>query len=170
MQSTPLFKNTTIPGSVASSKVPVKFQRFHPDVKLPQTWSEHAIGMDLHAHLLTPDGRPNTAIIPPRSTRMIGCGFAAEPQEGYYLTIHSRSGIAKKNSVFVPNGPGIIDPDYRGEIGALLYNGGYESYYVKHGERIAQLVLNHVIEMQVVESALLSSSSRAGSGFGSTGT
>lgn len=146
----------------------VKFKRLHPEAQIPRAWTAGSIGLDLHAYLLTEEGRPNTALIPPSSTRNIPTGLLIEPPEGYFLMVCSRSGNAKE-SLFVTNSPGIIDPDYRGEIRVLLYNGSHMSMYVKHQDRIAQLIAvpAHHLESEAVE--VLSETERGRLGLGSTG-
>lgn len=139
--------------------IEVKVKRLHRDALLPKTWSEHAVGLDLHAFLLTADGRPNTLIIGPNNTRRVPTALSAEPPPGYYLTVWSRSGIARQ-SLFVANSPGLIDPDYRGEIEVLLYNGGHTSHYVKHEDRIAQLVAIPYTAVSIREAESLSESLR----------
>lgn len=141
--------------------IEIRTRLLHSTAKLPHTWSEHAVGLDLHAFLLTVEGRPNTAIIGPRDTKAIPTGIAVEAPSGYCITVWSRSGLAKR-SVFVANSPGLIDPDYRGEIVVLLYNGGYESAFIKHEDRIAQLVAIPYTAAHCVEAASLSDRSRSG--------
>lgn len=146
----------------------VKFKRLDPDAQLPQTWTEGSVGMDLHAFALTEERRPNTILLPPRTTRNIGTGLLIEPPPGYFLMVCSRSGVAK-DSIFVANQPGIIDPDYRGEVRILLYNGSHESRYIKHGDRIAQLVAVPATLLEAIEVSELSQTDRGELGFGSTG-
>ena len=81
----------------------------------------------------------------------------------------SRSGLAVKRSVFVLNSPGIIDADYRGELGVVLHNAGTEQPYFKKGDRIAQLVLVPVAKIQFDPVAELPTTERGEGGFGSTG-
>lgn len=124
-------------------------KKLHPEAIIPTKLTSRSAGLDLYAHLLTEQGRPNTAIVPPRTTRPIPTGIGAlvpsaniheTPQLSYYAQVVSRPGMAGK-SLFVANSPGLIDPDYTGEIVVLLYNGSNEAHYVKHGDRIAQLIL-----------------------------
>lgn len=147
----------------------LKFQKLHPDVKLPARQTEGSVGYDVHAFLLTESGRPNTLVLPPRTTRNVPTGLLIEPPESRPVFVCSRSGLAAK-SIWVANAPGIIDPDYRGELQILLYNGGFESYYVKHEDRIAQLFLPTVFPVAIVEvSEILPATQRGAQGFGSTG-
>lgn len=144
-------------------------KRLHPEAKLPTRATPQSIGLDLYALLLTETGRPNTALVPPRTSKIIRTGWAVKPEAGYAVFVCSRSGLAYKECLFVTNSPGVIDPDYRGEIMVLLYNGGHESYYVKHEDRIAQLVLLPCKAHDVALAEELNPTQRGDAGFGSTG-
>lgn len=154
----------------AASLPAVAIKRMYADVKLPTRATSNSIGLDLYAFLVSEAGRPNTALIPPRATRPIPTGIIAAPPQGYALFVCSRSGLARSNSVFVTNSPGVIDPDYRGEILVLLYNGGHESYYVRHEDRIGQLVClpSPLVGIEELPSLDLKTK-RGNAGFGSTG-
>lgn len=147
----------------------LKFKKLYPDARLPRNWTGDSVGYDVHCYAISESGRPNKCIIPPGNTVNISTGLLIEPPPGYFVMVCSRSGLAKR-SVFVANAPGIIDPDYRGEIKVLLYNGGIQTYYVQHEDRIAQLVLVPVSRLQIVEVEKLSETERGDAGFGSTGT
>jgi dUTP pyrophosphatase len=127
-----------------------------------------SIGLDIHAFLLTDEGRPNNLVLPPRTTRNVPTGLLIEPPSGRFLMVCSRSGLAAK-SIIVMNAPGIIDPDYRGELRVLLFNGGYESFYIKHEDRIAQLIVMAALTADGEEVNELSRTERGELGFGSTG-
>lgn len=143
--------------------------RSDPRVLLPKRGTPHSVGLDLHAFLWTESGRPNNALIPPKSSRAIPTGVVVKPPLGHAVFVCSRSGLAKQHSIFVTNSPGVVDPDYRGEIVVLLYNGGHESYYVQNEDRIAQLVVLGVSVPDVVEVESLEPTERGDQGFGSTG-
>lgn len=147
----------------------LRFKKRHLDAILPRRWSEHSVGYDVHAFCLTENGRPNKRLVPPHSTTLVDTGLLIEPPAGHFIMVCSRSGLAK-NSIFVANAPGIIDPDYRGEIKILIYNGGFQSHYIQHGDRIAQLVVVAAIPIMVKEVETLSTTGRGENGFGSTGT
>lgn len=147
----------------------LKLKRLYPDAILPKAWTPGSIGLDLHAYCLSEENRRNTLIIPPRTTRNVATGLLVEPPAFHFLMVCSRSGLASR-SIWVANAPGIIDPDYRGEIRVLLYNGSLETYYVKHEDRIAQLVVLPAIKTMVIEAKELSPTSRGEEGFGSTGS
>lgn len=149
--------------------IEIKARRLHEQAVLPKSWSDQACGLDLHALLLFDDGRPgNNAIVSANSTKEIDTGISIECPRGYYAMVVSRSGMARR-SLFVTNSPGIIDPDYRGELKVLLYNGGFQPHYVKHHDRIAQLIILPFIPAQVREVSELTPTVRGVAGFGSTG-
>lgn len=143
-------------------------ERLHPEAKLPTRATPDSVGLDLHAFLLTESGRPNTKMIAPRSSVLIPTKIKVQPPESCYFMIHSRSGLAKLN-LFTTTGT--IDPDYRGEIFVMLYNGGMETQYIKHEDRIAQLVLHYYPlshEDDIVEGKV-DETERGEKGFGSSG-
>lgn len=146
----------------------LRFKKLHPEAILPRRWSDDAVGWDVHAHLITDTGKRNTLLLPPRTTRNIATGLMIEPPKMHFVMVCSRSGLSSK-SIVVANAPGIVDPDYRGELRILLFNGSYESYYIRHQERVAQLFLMPVIPMECIEVTELSESPRGENGFGSTG-
>ncbi|WP_286954542.1 dUTP diphosphatase, partial [Aminobacterium sp. UBA5277] len=88
---------------------------------------------------------------------------------GYEAQVRPRSGLALRSGVTVLNAPGTIDSDYRGEIRVILINHGESPYHVKPGDRIAQMVLASVAQLEWEEVSNLSLSQRGESGFGSTG-
>ena len=97
-------------------------------------------------------------------------GFAIEIPPGYEVQVRPRSGLALKQGVTCLNTPGTIDSDYRGEVKVILANLGQETFAVRRGERIAQLVPAPVLRATFEEVAQLSDSERGSGGFGSTGT
>lgn len=102
-------------------------------------------------------------------TKIFTTGWAVEVPEGYELQVRSRSGLAAKHGVFVTNGVGTIDSDYRGEIKVILSHLGKERHHIRVGDRIAQLVLVPVVQAKPIEVSLLSTTDRGVGGFGSTG-
>jgi dUTP pyrophosphatase len=148
---------------------PIKFLRLHPEAKLPTRGSEESVGLDLYAFCLTETGRTKHVLIPPRNTVKVETRIAAVPPPKTFLTVCSRSGLAASHSIFAANAPGIIDPDFRGEICILLFNGGLTSYYVTHGDRVAQLVCFPALLPDVQEVTQINKTDRGGKGFGSTG-
>jgi dUTP pyrophosphatase len=105
----------------------------------------------------------------PGERAAIPTGFALALPEGYEAQVRPRSGLALKHGVTVLNSPGTVDADYRGEVQVILINLGRESFTVRRGERIAQLVVAPVtsVAWRLVET--LPDSSRGAGGFGSTG-
>lgn len=150
------------------NRIEIKFKRLEPDALLPRFWTDGSVGLDIHAYCMSSDRRPITHQVPANSTRVFKTGLAIEPPEGYVLFVCSRAGLAA-NAVFVTNAPGIIDPDYRGELRVLLHNAGFESQFVKHGDRIAQLIGFPATLLAAVEVLELSRTERGDRGFGSTG-
>ena len=146
----------------------LKFKKLHPQAHLPKTWSEHAVGFDLHALLLSENGHMLRKVIPPCSTVNVPTGLAVEPPPGHYLLVLPQSGLAK-HSISVTNSPGLINPDYRGEIMVLVYNGSYVNQWIEHDQRIAQLIVVPLIQVSIVEMKELSETGRGSAGFGSTG-
>lgn len=145
-------------------------KRLYPTARLPSRGTPHSIGLDVYAHAISESGRPNTILVPPRTTKRISTGLAFVPPPGWAIFVCSRSGLAT-SSLFVTNSPGVIDPDYRGELEILFYNGGHESYYIKHEDRIAQIVLLPIAETLVVAETEepFAPTMRGEAGFGSTG-
>lgn len=136
--------------------------------RLPIRATEHSIGMDVFAFLLTESGRPTSRAIHQRGVTEVPTGLVVRPPAGYYVQCCSRSGLAKKG-VIVANAPGIIDPDYSGELIVLLFNGSFETHYVAHEHRIAQLVLTPAIRCNISEAGPPIHTGRGTAGFGSTG-
>lgn len=145
----------------------VKFKRLLEEATLPEYKSEHAAGMDLYACL--PDG-PRKVGISPGETILVPCGFAMELEPGFEAQVRPRSGGTSLKSVLVPNAPGTIDADYRGEVKVILFNSGRETFVVEHGDRIAQMVICVLPRVERVEVTELSETSRGEGGFGSTGS
>lgn len=153
----------------------IRIRKLDPRAQLPIRATPRSVGLDIFAFLISESGRPNTAMIPPRTTKAIPTGLIMAPPEmpplkPYALYVCSRSGLARNLSLFVTNAPGVVDPDYRGEIQVLLYNGGHESQYIQHGDRIAQIVMLPTAIPEIVEDPDLDlNTERGAAGFGSTG-
>jgi len=132
---------------------------------LPSYASEDAAGMDLVAALPADAG----IVLAPGAWALIPTGLAIELPKGFEAQIRPRSGLALNHGVTVLNSPGTVDADYRGEIGVILVNFGTESFEVRRGARIAQLVVFPVERIALIASDRLTSSARGPHGFGSTG-
>jgi dUTP pyrophosphatase len=148
----------------------VRLKRLHKDAEYPVLSSVEAAGFDISACLMSETGRPSKKLVSARTTVSIPTGWAIRPPDGYCTLVLSRSGMAAGTpSLFVANSPGLIDPDYTGEISILIYNGGFSAAYIEHGHRIAQLVFIRRNEFSFIEVTELPSTDRGSSGFGSTG-
>lgn len=132
---------------------------------LPSYQTTGSAGMDLVAAV--PDGSPMT--LQPGARALVPTGLAIALPEGFEAQVRPRSGLALKHGITVLNTPGTIDADYRGEVGVILANLGNQSFCIARGDRIAQLVVQRVEQVQLVEVESLSHTSRGKGGFGSTG-
>jgi dUTP pyrophosphatase len=133
------------------------------DLPLPACQSANAVGMDLHAAVT------QEIVIAPGAIVAIPCGFALAIPPGYEAQIRPRSGLAARNGISIANGPGTIDPDYRGEVKALLINHGQEPFRVTRGMRIAQMVVAPALRVAWKEVSGLPVTDRGVGGFGHTG-
>ena len=133
------------------------------DLPLPAYATEGAAGMDLLAAVAEP------VIIEPGQRVLIPTGLAIALPSGYELQVRPRSGLALRNGIVLPNSPGTIDEDYRGEIQVIVMNAGSEPFRVERGARIAQAVLAPVVRVAWEEVADLDVTARNAGGFGSTG-
>lgn len=134
---------------------------------LPAYATAFAAGADLHAAV--PADAP--LALEPGARALVPTGLRIALPEGFEAQVRPRSGLALRHGITVLNSPGTIDADYRGEIGVVLVNLGDETFRVRRGERIAQLVLAPVVQVgwRVADGGLLPSE-RAAGGFGSTGS
>ena len=130
---------------------------------VPTYGSQEAAGADLYACL------DADVEIKPGCSAFIPTGLAMEIPKGYAGLIYARSGMACKRGLAPANKVGVIDSDYRGEFIVVLHNHGLETQTVKHGERIAQLVITPVLTPAFTVVDDLTSTERATGGFGSTG-
>lgn len=133
------------------------------NLPLPKYETENSGGLDARADIYA------DVVIPPMQRKLIPTGLKVAVPKGYTLDVDSRSGLAYKNGVFVLNAPGIVDADYRGEIGVILMNLGDQPFTVKRGDRICQLLLRQVERVVWAEVDVLSSTDRGEGGFGHTG-
>ena len=130
---------------------------------LPAYMTAHAAGMDLHAAV---DGE---VTIGPGEIVLVPTGFEVAIPEGFEGQVRPRSGLAMKHGITLPNTPGTIDADYRGEIRVPLINLGREAFVLTRGMRIAQLLIAPVIQIAWDEVSDLPETSRARGGFGHSG-
>ena len=145
--------------------IPVRVQRLPhgADLPLPDYATAAAAGLDLLAAVTAP------VVIPPGGRALIPTGLAIALPEGFELQVRPRSGLALRHGITLPNSPGTIDADYRGELGVILLNTGAEAFTVTRGMRIAQAVLAPVTRLAWVPVAALDDTARGVGGFGSTG-
>lgn len=146
----------------------LEFVRLTPDASPPERAYGESAAWDLYCYYRGEGGRFHTHTIAPGSTRVIGTGLALRPPSGSVILICSRSGFATRG-VFVANAPGVVDPDYIGEIKVILFNGGMEPHYVRHGDRIAQALIVPLTVCKLIERPALPPTERGERGFGSTG-
>lgn len=134
------------------------------DLALPAYATEHSAGMDLLAAVKEP------VTLDTGERALIPTGLSIALPDGYEAQIRPRSGLALKNGVSLVNAPGTIDADYRGEIGVIVINFGWEPFTIERGMRIAQMVIAPYTRAQFSEVVELPTSDRGEGGFGSTGT
>ena len=132
---------------------------------LPKQQSASAAGVDLLAAL----GISEVVSLAPGKRATVPCGFAIALPEGYEAQVRSRSGLASKFGVSVLNSPGTIDADYRGEVRVILINLGEDTFEIRRGDRIAQMVVAPVSAVGFSEKDTLNETERGSAGFGSTG-
>ncbi|SPF77612.1 dUTP diphosphatase [Pseudoprimorskyibacter insulae] len=143
----------------------IKFKRLPGnDLPLPCYETPGAAGMDLRAFL--PEG---PVIFEHGSLLIIPTGFCVELPQDTEMQIRPRSGMALKHGFIIPNSPGTVDEDYRGEVKIGLYYLGKDPFAISHGDRIAQAVIADVRRFPTVEVEELSDTKRGSGGFGSTG-
>jgi dUTP diphosphatase len=130
-------------------------------LELPRHQSAGAAGLDLRAD--------EPVELAPGERCLVPTGIAVAIPPGWEGQVRPRSGLALRHGLGIPNAPGTVDSDYRGEVGVILVNWGTETVRLSRGERIAQLVLAPVRRAVLHEVSELPPSDRGGGGFGSTG-
>ncbi|MFN2375859.1 MAG: dUTP diphosphatase [Candidatus Binatia bacterium] len=131
-------------------------------VELPRAMTAGAVGLDLPAAIEAP------LVLAAGERRLVPCGFAIAIPRGYEGQVRPRSGLALRYGLSIPNAPGTIDPDYRGEVAVLLINLSAEPVRIEPGQRIAQLVICPVAHSVLEEVEELDDTPRGGGGFGHT--
>lgn len=144
-----------------SVSVEVKRLPHGAGLPLPAYATSGAAGMDVVS--------AEDVVIAPGARHAVATGLAVAIPEGYEIQVRPRSGLALKHGITVPNTPGTIDSDYRGEMKVILINLGDEPFTVQRGDRVAQLVLAPVVQAAWDEVAELDATERGAGGFGSTG-
>ncbi|MEL7446101.1 MAG: dUTP diphosphatase [Pseudomonadota bacterium] len=143
--------------------VPVQVKRLPngAGLDLPRYATEGAAGMDVLS--------AEDVAIAPRARHAVATGLAMAIPPGYEIQVRPRSGLALKHGITVPNTPGTIDSDYRGELKVIMINHGDEPFRIARGDRVAQLVLAPVTQAAWAEVDELDETDRGAGGFGSTG-
>ena len=140
-----------------------------PSIALPAYETQGSAGADIRANLLLAD-RSDGVTLPPLGRALVPTGLRAAISEGYEIQIRPRSGLALKQGISLANTPGTIDSDYRGEIGVILINLSDRPVAIRHGDRIAQIIVAPVLQASFVQVGALDKTARGTGGFGSTGT
>ena len=130
---------------------------------LPTYGSVGAAGADLRAAIA------EALELQPGDRVLIPTGIALAVPLGFEAQVRSRSGLALRHGLYLPNGPGTVDSDYRGEVGVILQNGGREAVTIERGDRIAQMVIAPVVQADFTVVHELDDTERGAGGFGSTG-
>lgn len=144
----------------------VNIKRLTNEACLPMRGSEKAAAYDIHA-CLTEGKRQVT--IPPHNTVIVGTGLCMEPPAGYFVGIYARSGLSTREGLRPANCVGVCDEDYRGEYKVALHNDSEEPRIIRHGDRIAQIILQERFDMEFTLVDELCDTERGEGGFGSTG-
>lgn len=146
-----------------SPEVPVLVKRLPhgEDLPLPAYATDGASGMDVVA--------AEDVDLAPGARHAVATGLSIAIPHGYEIQVRPRSGLALKHGVTVPNTPGTIDSDYRGELKVIMINLGAETFSIRRGDRVAQLIIAPVTRGSWVEVSELDETARGDGGFGSTG-
>ncbi len=141
----------------------LRIKKLDQGVPTPVYKTTGSAGFDLHANI-------NESVrIVPNARQLIPTGLAFSIPEGYEGQVRPRSGLAAKFGIGIVNTPGTIDADYRGEVGVILINLGRRDFVVHPGDRIAQMVIAPVTQVEIEEVPELDETSRGSGGYGSTG-
>lgn len=133
------------------------------DIPLPHYATSGSAALDLRAAV------EHDMILQPGERKLIPTGIRLAIPEGYEGQVRPRSGLAIKNGIALVNSPGTIDSDYRGPVQVIVINLGEESFTIRRGDRIAQLVIAPVTHVRLEEADSLPETERSEGGFGSTG-
>ena len=140
----------------------LRVKRMYPDARLPQRATEGSTGLDLFAYI-----KKSGRITLEEKPKLVGTGIAVEVPRGYDVQIRPRSGLSARGVVAAL---GTVDSDYRGELLVTMYTlGRGSSFEIRHGDRIAQLVISKLADLPVEEAEELSGTERGHQGHGSTG-
>lgn len=144
----------------------VRIKRLYKEAILPTKGSLQAAAYDVYACITEGGG---TVAIKPHTTVKVGTGLSMAPPEGYFVGVYARSGLSSKEGLRPANCVGVCDEDYRGEYIVAVHNDSETERIIRHGDRIAQLILQKRYDMDFVEVDELDATERGAGGFGSTG-
>ena len=146
-----------------TTEVAVKVLPHGEGLQLPSYQTSLSAGMDLRAAI------ENQMILRPMKPTLIPTGLAMAIPAGFEGQVRPRSGLAIRNGISIPNSPGTIDADYRGELKVIIINLGTDDFVIKRGMRIAQLIIAPVVQAKLILVDSLDETIRGAGGFGSTG-
>ncbi len=145
-----------------ATAVPVLLRRLDPGLPVPVRAHPHDAGVDLCCSA--------DVVLGPGERALVGTGIAIALPDGYAGFVHPRSGLAARAGLSIVNSPGTVDAGYRGEIRVCLINHDpYQALHLRRGDRVAQLVVQRVEQVELVEVERLPESARGAGGHGSTG-
>ena len=139
----------------------LKIHKVDKDLPTPEYSHKGDAGMDLYS--------ADEGTLAPGEFKLFSTGVKLAIPDGHEIQIRPRSGLALKHGISIVNAPGTIDAGYRGMVGVVLINMGKETYNVKKGDRIAQMVAKKVEQAEIMEVETLDDTSRGDGGYGSTG-
>jgi len=142
----------------------IRIKKLHPAASLPTRGSAQAAGYDLHACL--PDGE---IVLQPGETVRVPLGYALALPEGYFGAVFARSGLSTRQGLRPANCVGVVDSDYRGENMVPIHNDSAVPQTIRHGDRIAQMIVMPYLPVTFRETEELDETQRGDGGFGSTG-
>lgn len=143
----------------------INIKKVRDTAMIPTRGSEEAAGYDMYADLKDKE----MVIIAPHTSYMMNLGVAMEIPKGFFGALYPRSGLSAKKGLRPANCVGVIDSDYRGEIMVALHNDTDIAQEVHHGDRVAQLIIQHYAAAEFVQTNELSETKRGAGGYGSTG-
>lgn len=145
----------------------VKWKKLSDEAIKPKKMTKGSSGFDLYVDLSSDDTKYFRLY--PHESKLFNVGFAIQIPQGYEGQVRTRSGLASNQGLIVLNSPGTIDSDYTGPLKVLLYNSGMNPQTIQHGDRIAQIVFQQVLDVDFVEVDSFEETERSDGGFGSTG-
>jgi len=142
--------------------IEIQIKLLDEDLPMPRYQHEGDAGLDLPSRV--------DYVLEPGERAMIPTGIAVAIPRGYAGFVLPRSGLASRHGIALVNSPGLVDAGYRGEMAIIMINTDKrEAFHIKRGDRIAQLVIQKVVEATTIQVSELDATSRGAGGFGSTG-